>query len=114
MRSSNCLGRYEAAARSGIARRAIDTLRSREIDAVHVSEPGMAFADGFSIAERTHQDRRVVVTLDADSHTLMGVSNQPPSSVIRIRVDGLRLESLAELLIDVMFRAGTAWNLEAR
>ena len=74
----------------------------------------MAFADGFSIAERTHQDRRVVVTLDADFHTLMGVSNQPPSSVIRIRVDGLRLESLAELLIDVMFRAGTAWNLEAR
>jgi hypothetical protein len=108
MRSSNCLGRCEAAARSGIARRAVDTVRSREIDAVHVSELGMAFADGFSIAERTHQDRRVGCDSGRRFPHLMGVSNQPSSSVIRIRVEGLRLESLAELLIDVMFRAGTA------
>ena len=46
-------------------------------------------------------ENRVVITLDADFHMLLAISNRPTPSVIRIRREGLRCEELTALLADI-------------
>jgi predicted nuclease of predicted toxin-antitoxin system len=50
-------------------------------------------------AARTQQ--RICVTLDADFHTHLAVTNATSPSVIRLRIEGLKAEELALLLINV-------------
>ena len=46
----------------------------------------------------------MVVTLDADFHALLARSNASLSSVIRIRIEGLRAEAISRVLQDVLSR----------
>jgi predicted nuclease of predicted toxin-antitoxin system len=49
--------------------------------------------------ERAQQDERIVVTLDADFHTLLALSGASSRSVIRIRIERLRAEVVTDLLL---------------
>jgi predicted nuclease of predicted toxin-antitoxin system len=82
----------------GLPLRAADLLRQTGEDAVHVAEIGMAKATDESILRRGAQEERVIVTLDADFHSLLALSGANGPSVIRIRAEGLTARPAAELI----------------
>ncbi len=47
------------------------------------------------------QQQRICVTLDADFHTHLAVTNAATPSVICLRIEGLKAQALARLLIEV-------------
>ena len=86
----------------GLPRSAADLLRQAGIDTIHVGEIGMSEADDEDILERGRKDERLVVTLDADFHTLLALSGATAPSVIRLRIEGLRGEETAALLQEIV------------
>jgi len=94
----------------GLPRSAAEFLRIGGMDTVHVGEVGFAAAADESILELGRQQGRIVVTLDADFHTILALSGADSPSVIRIRIEGLRGTELAYLLQDVL--AGCGADLE--
>ena len=52
--------------------------------------------------EIARNEPKVVVTLDADFHTLLALSGATGPTTIRIRIEGLRGEDLAHLLVTVL------------
>lgn len=62
----------------------------------------MAEAEDEAILGRARQEGRIVVTLDADFHALLALADAPGPSVIRLRVQGLRGWSAAELIKKVL------------
>ncbi len=65
-------------------------MRETGIDALHVGDIGMARAVDTEIIAAAKREDRVVVTLDADFHTLLALSAASKPSVIRIRIEGLK------------------------
>ncbi len=61
-------------------------------------------ADDTEIIEHARLEGAVVVTLDADFHALLALSGATGPSVIRIRMEGLRAEPLADLLVQLLQR----------
>jgi predicted nuclease of predicted toxin-antitoxin system len=86
----------------GLPRSAVLLLRTAAIDTVHVGEESLATAPDSAILDIARQEQRIVVTLDADFHALLVLSGAAGPSVIRIRIEGLRAEQLASLLVDVL------------
>jgi predicted nuclease of predicted toxin-antitoxin system len=82
----------------GTPRSAATLLRLAGVDTVHTGEIGMAESADAKILERARTENRVVVTLDADFHSLLALSQARQPSVIRIRIEGLRAEQFTELL----------------
>ena len=82
----------------GLPRSAAALLRATGIDTVHTGEIGLATADDEAIIQVARQQERVIITLDADFHALLALSGADKPSVVRIRIEGLRAESLATLL----------------
>jgi predicted nuclease of predicted toxin-antitoxin system len=74
----------------GLARSAVEHLRQAGIESVHVGDLGMAAASDVMILEEGLKRNAVVVTLDADFHSLLALSNATTPSVIRIRMEGLK------------------------
>jgi len=68
----------------------------------HVGEVGLATAEDDAILQKARAERRIVVTFDADFHTMLALSGGTEPSVIRIRIEGLRAEPLVELLVWVL------------
>jgi predicted nuclease of predicted toxin-antitoxin system len=67
------------------------------IEAVHVSEIGMADTEDVQILEAARESGRLCVTLDHDFHTHLAIAGQGHPSVILLRVEGLGAEEQAEL-----------------
>jgi len=63
---------------------------------------GLATATDSKILDVGRQEGMVVVTLDADFHVLLALSGATGPSVIRVRIEGLRGEDLARLLVSVL------------
>jgi predicted nuclease of predicted toxin-antitoxin system len=104
----------------GLPRSTATLLRSRNIDSVHVGEVGLAKADDTVILERGRLEERTIVTLDADFHKLLALTRATTPSVIRIRIEGLRADALADLLERILeqssvdIEAGAAVTVQAQ
>ena len=92
----------------GLPRSAAVLLRQQGWDANHVGEIGLATASDQTILKHAEQQGSTVVTLDADFHALLAVSGASAPSVVRLRIEGLKGNELAALLIRVWERAGAA------
>ena len=84
----------------GIPRSTAKILRSYGWDTVHVGDIGMSLATDVEIIEKGLVDQRVIVTLDSDFHAQLAVTGAQFPSTIRVRIEGLRGEELATLLIE--------------
>jgi predicted nuclease of predicted toxin-antitoxin system len=90
----------------GTPRSAAAILRHAGFDAVHTGEIGLAEAEDSEIIQRAIEQNRVVVTLDADFHAQLALTQACEPSVIRVRVEGLRGESFSALLQNVLRQCG--------
>jgi predicted nuclease of predicted toxin-antitoxin system len=86
----------------GLPRSAATLLSEAGIDTIHVAEVSLSAADDTDILQRAREDKRVVVTLDADFHALLALSAATSPSVIRIRIERLRAQALTNLLLTVL------------
>ena len=86
----------------GLPRSAAKLLKAYKIDTIHVGEIGLWAAEDVEIIQKARESNCVVVTLDADFHSLLALSNASSPSVIRIRIEGLRAKALTELLLNVI------------
>ena len=86
----------------GLPRSAAALLCEAGIDAIHVADIGFSAADDTDILQRAQEDERVVVTLDADFHALLALTEAVSPSVIRIRIERLRAQVLTNLLLTVI------------
>lgn len=86
----------------GLPRSTVLHLYNAGVEATHVGDRGLATASDAKILDVARHERTVVVTLDADFHTLLALSGAKEPSVIRIRIEGLRAEGFASLLVDVL------------
>lgn len=92
----------------GLPRSAAELLRQQGWDALHVGDVGLAAASDQTILKHAELQGSTVVTLDADFHALLAVSGASEPSVVRLRIEGLRGNELAALLVRVWDRAGGA------
>ena|SRR5450631_3127921 len=82
----------------GVPQDAAALPRSLEHDCIHVGEIGMAKASDEEILALSRERNAVVVTLDADFHTILAVSGAQGPSVIRMRLQGLGALEVVELV----------------
>lgn len=88
----------------GLPRSTARLLRETGIDTVHVSEIGHSTSVDAIILARGREEERTVVTLDADFHALLALSGATAPSVIRIRREGLKGETAANLIRTVLIQ----------
>ncbi|MBF2005023.1 DUF5615 family PIN-like protein [Chlorogloeopsis fritschii PCC 9212] len=86
----------------GLPRSTAILLRELGIDTIHIGEIGLSEAEDTEIIKMAREEGRVVVTLDADFHTLLALDEATFPSVIRIRIERLRAPALTELLLKVI------------
>lgn len=83
---------------------AAELLRALGIDVVHTREVGLAIADDVDILQWCRDRDRVLFTHDADCHALLAISGATSPSVVRVRIEGLRDEAMADLIRRVIER----------
>jgi predicted nuclease of predicted toxin-antitoxin system len=104
----------------GLPLSAATLLRNENIDAIHVGEISMSEAEDIEIIRRARHENRIVVTLDADFHTLLAMDAAVTPSIIRIRIERLRAQELTTLLLKVIIECkedldqGAAITVEPR
>ena len=86
----------------GIPRSTVTLLKNVGIEARHVGDLAMATALDEQIIEKARQDNSVIVTLDSDFHTILALDNAFKPSVIRIRIEGLKGDGIAEIIKQVI------------
>jgi predicted nuclease of predicted toxin-antitoxin system len=86
----------------GLPLSASSLLTQQGFDTIHVSEIEMWAAEDTEIIQKAQAENRVVVTLDADFHSILALNNFSSPSIIRIRIERLRALALTQLIIDVI------------
>ena len=86
----------------GVPRSAATELLNRGFDAVHVGAIGMATATDEKILEEARDRDSAVVTLDSDFHALLAAAHATTPSTIRIRIEGLKGNDVANLIEQVV------------
>lgn len=86
----------------GLPADAVSLLRELGYECWHVSEFGMQRAADEDILSLARERGCVVVTLDADFHALVAVRGLLGPSVIRIRREGCRAQTVVRLLEGVL------------
>ena len=86
----------------GLPRSAAKLLRDVGRDAIHTAECDLAASTDEEILDYASRDERIVVTLDADFHAILALRHVVAPSVIRIRIEGLRVEALVDLIQRVL------------
>lgn len=85
----------------GCARSTATILNQLGWDVAHVADLGLSRATDVAILEVAKTQNRVCVTLDADFHTYLAVTNAAAPSTIRIRIERLNAQALPNLLTEV-------------
>lgn len=86
----------------GIPRDAALRLRELGTPCEHVGELGMSRAADAEILALALKQNAVLVTLDADFHTILAVSGAAAPSVVRLRVQGLDALGVSEVIREVL------------
>ncbi|MFB2880882.1 DUF5615 family PIN-like protein [Floridanema aerugineum] len=86
----------------GLPLSAAALLRDVGIDTIHVGEIALSAAEDAEIIQKAREEERVIVTLDADFHTLLALDEAISPSVIRVRIERLRAQALTQLLLRVI------------
>jgi len=82
----------------GLPRSTAAMLRTQGWDVVHFAEIGLSTAKDIEILHYAYEHERIVVTLDADFHSLLMVNKLASPSVVRLRMEGLKGKELAAVL----------------
>ncbi len=77
-------------------------LRESGVDTLHVGEIGMARATDTEIIALAKVEDRVVITMDADFHTLLALGGASKPSVVRIRIERLKSAQMTHLILRVI------------
>ena len=86
----------------GLPRSTVRYLNGFGIPAEHVGDLGMASARDAEILETAIQRGAIVISLDSDFHALLATSRATKPSVIRVRIECLKGDQLAKLLVQVV------------
>lgn len=86
----------------GVPQDAATQLRELGFQCTHVSEIGMSKAEDDEILAFALGQSAIVVTLDADFHTILAVSGASGPSVIRLRMQGLGAPEVTKLIQSVL------------
>ncbi|MGB7718432.1 MAG: DUF5615 family PIN-like protein [Bryobacteraceae bacterium] len=82
----------------GVPRDAAARLRGLGYECIHLGEIGMSKAADEEILAFSLEKNAIVVTLDADLHTILALSGASGPSVIRLRLQGLGALDVAQLV----------------
>jgi predicted nuclease of predicted toxin-antitoxin system len=82
----------------GLPRSTVAALNAVGWDVVHVADRGMSRSRDAEILDHARRENRICVTLDADFHAILAVTNASGPTVIRIRREGLDGTAIAGLL----------------
>jgi predicted nuclease of predicted toxin-antitoxin system len=86
----------------GLPRSALSHLSRAGILAEHVGNLGLATASDELILQTAKGQHATVVSLDADFHKHLAITRAELPSIIRIRIEGLRGDELAAILVRVL------------
>jgi predicted nuclease of predicted toxin-antitoxin system len=89
----------------GLPRSTVKYLADVGLTAEHIGDLGMARAADDVILDAARQRDAVVVTLDGDFHQKLAAARATSPSVVRIRIEGLKGDQLARILIQVISTA---------
>ena len=92
----------------GVPRDTATRLRDLGPESIHVGEIGMSKSADDEILAWSLGKNAIVVTLDADFHTILAVSGASGPSVIRLRIQGLGAQQVVVYLTDLE----TIWDAD--
>lgn len=97
----------------GLPLRAAARLRDAGLESNHAIEMGLNGRVDEIILAKAAELGAVVVTLDSDFHTILASWKALRPSVIRIRIEGLKDEAAASLILQVVSQVGQALEMGA-